>query len=144
MLKMRKHYAQFTETLCSKCRNVMLKTRKCSSQNAETLCSKCGNIMLNLRKRYTQNAETLCSICGNVMLKMQKHYFATYPLTVSQRSSMVASFPGLPYFQCSITFSNLIPRPHPINEEWLSGEPSQISWASTHSYDCNLALIKPL
>ena len=52
MLKMRKRYAQNTETF---------KMRKRYAQNAETLCSKCGNAMLKMRKRYAQNAETLCS-----------------------------------------------------------------------------------
>ena len=71
-------------------------------QNAETLCSKCGNTMLKTRKHYAQNAETLfCDIPSHSPSKILN-------------GSLV---PGLPYFQCSITFSNLIPRPHPINEE---------------------------
>ena len=54
-----------------KCRNTMLKMRKHYAQFAETLCSKCRNIMLKMQKQYAQFAET-CSKCRNVMLKTQK------------------------------------------------------------------------
>ena len=58
----------------------------------KTLCyAEMQKVTFKTRKHCAQNAETLCSKRRNTMLKMQKHYFATYPLIVSQRSSMVAS-----------------------------------------------------